>query len=148
MSSSSCNEKGVSLIEALIALVLLTLGILGLLSLQPSAWRLSGKSDYLGRAAGILQSELADWEMRLMNPNFPNPCQVLNKSYLFPSRVRASGQSSDQEGDATFTVETTVSNIVNNPPNSVWTVAVQVTWLGNSAPLRESIVVKQQDSFQ
>ena len=46
------------MIEVCIALFLVGVGILALITLQPSAWRLSGKSDYLGRASWILAAQL------------------------------------------------------------------------------------------
>ncbi len=52
------NTRGISLIEALIANFLIVIGVLALISVQPSGWRLSATSDLLGRAAGILQAEL------------------------------------------------------------------------------------------
>jgi hypothetical protein len=50
MFDSTYNDKGISLIEVLIAIFLTSIGILSLLSLQPSAWNLSMKSAFLGRA--------------------------------------------------------------------------------------------------
>ena len=53
MIDSIDNDKGISLIEVLISIFLTSIGILSLLSLQPSAWNLSVKSDFLGRAGSI-----------------------------------------------------------------------------------------------
>ena len=58
MCKSITNKTGLSLIEVLISLFLISFGILGLISVQPPAWNLSAKSDFLGRAGGILHKEL------------------------------------------------------------------------------------------
>ena len=63
------NNKGISLIEVVIALFLTTVGILALLAMQPMSWQTAAKSDFLGRAAGILQEELETTELSIMNPN-------------------------------------------------------------------------------
>lgn len=56
------------LIEVVIAIFLVSVGVLAILSMQPSAWRAVGKSDYLGRGAGILHRELERREVCIMNP--------------------------------------------------------------------------------
>ncbi len=69
MLSSLCNKNGMSFIEVLITLFLTTVGVMALLSMQPISWQTAGRSDFMGRAAGILQSELEQIEVRVMNPN-------------------------------------------------------------------------------
>ena len=73
MCNTTSNEKGISLVEVSIALFLLSLGVLSLISVQPSAWRLSGKSDYLGRASGILLAQLQATEAKIVNPGISLP---------------------------------------------------------------------------
>ena len=68
MGDGSSREKGITLVEVLVSLFLLIVGVLGLISMQPAAWRLSGTADYLGRAAHTLQKELQFYEARIMNP--------------------------------------------------------------------------------
>jgi prepilin-type N-terminal cleavage/methylation domain-containing protein len=144
MCSSICNKKGMSLIEVLISLFLISVGILGLISLQPKAWSLSGKSDYLGRAAGILQKELETNEALLLNPCNPNPCKPTNP-FISTKNIFISGLGTAQAGDMTFTVQTT---IIDNGDNS-WTVVVQITWPGSTAVgISESLVVTQQEIFR
>jgi type IV pilus modification protein PilV len=142
MSSSICSNKGLTLIEVLIALFLISVGMLGLLSLQPSAWNLTGKSDRLGRAGGILHQELEAYEGMLMNPNYPNPCVAVNP-LVTAKEVNASGQSTPQPGDATFGVQTTVQDNVTH-----WSVRVRVTWPGNANGISETRTVIRQEPFR
>ena len=144
MCSSICNKKGISLIEVIITLFLISFGMLGLISLQPKAWSLSGRSDYLGRAAGVLQKELETSEALLLNPCNPNPCSLTNPSITSTKNVLMSGLSVPQAGDATFTVQTTITDNGDN----TWTVVVQVTWPMSPAGISESLVVTQQEIFR
>jgi Tfp pilus assembly protein PilV len=143
MFSSICNKNGISLIEVLIAVFLISFGVLGLISIQPKAWSLSGKSDYLGRAAGILQEELEMNEAFILNPCNPNPCSATNPS-TSTKNIFISGLSSPQAGDAPFTVQTTITDNADN----TWTVVVQVTWPGSTGGISESLVVTRQELFR
>ena len=142
MSNSICNKKGLSLVEVLISLFLVSIGVLSLLSLQPSAWNLTGRSDFLGRAGGILHKELETNEVLLMNPNFPNPCVPTNP-FIQTTTVNTSGQTPAQPGDMSFTVQTTIQDNLNNS----WTVRVRVSWPGN-AGISESVFVTRQEPFR
>lgn len=144
MSNSIYSKKGMGLIEVLIALFLTSVGILALLSLQPSAWNLSGRSDRLGRAGGILHKELEANEMLLMNPNYPNPCSAANP-LIATKNVNTSGQSAAQPGDATFGVQTIIQDNLNN----TWSVRVRVTWPGGtSTGISETRIVTRQEPFR
>jgi len=127
------------MIEVLIAFFLVGVGILGLITLQPSAWRLSGKSDYLGRASGILAAQLQALEAQITNPNNSMPT-----SDSSPVPVYASGQGALQQyGDAQFWVKRTIAGPVAN----TWLINVVVTWQGNAAGIKESMIVARQQSF-
>jgi prepilin-type N-terminal cleavage/methylation domain-containing protein len=136
MFNTLSTKKGMTMIEVCIALFLLGIGILALISLQPSAWRLSGRSDYLGRASGILVAQLQAIEAQIMNPNNDLPTGG-------NSTVYASGQDAAQPGDVAFTVGTTVTDLGNNTSR----VNVHVTWPGNATGIRESMIVVRQQSF-
>jgi Tfp pilus assembly protein PilV len=136
------NRRGIGLVEVLIALFLISFGVLSLLSLQPTAWSLSGRSDYLGRAGGILHSQLETREMLLMNPTLPNPCIATNPLVQTLS-VNASGMVATQPGDASFTVNTTILDNLNG----TWLLTVRVTWPGNAAGLTESRLVTVSSFF-
>jgi len=143
MVTSICDNKGIGLIEVLISIFLLSLGILALLSIQPSGWNLSLRSDYLGRAGSILHSELEANEILLMNPNYPNPCTA-NNPITVTKTVNPSGQGTPQAGDLTFTVQTGIQDNLN----STWAVRVRVTWQGSHAGVSETRVIARQEPFR
>ena len=143
MLNSLYSNKGIGLIEVLISLFLVSFGILALLSLQPSAWKLTSRSDHLSRAGGLLHKEMETTEILLMNPNFPNPCATTNP-LVTTTNVFISGQSTAQPGDLPFTVQTTLQDNLNNS----WIVRVRVTWTGNNTGISESLVVTRQENFR
>ncbi len=143
MSSSICSNRGLSIVEVMIALVIINVGVLGLVSLQPSGWRLSGKSDFLGRAAGILHGELQANEINLMNPNNANPCVPTNPA-VNTRNVWASGKTSAQPGDAQFNVSTTVQDLLDG----TWRVTVRVTPPGSAVGISDSLIVTRQEPFR
>lgn len=138
MFSIVSNKKGISLVEVCIALFLLGIGIFALISLQPSAWRLSGKSDYLGRASGILLSQLQATEAQIMNPNIAIPASL-------SSTVYASGQGTAKQGDVAFTVNRTITALAGG---NTWRVTVRVSWPGNATGITESLNVTRQEYFR
>jgi hypothetical protein len=142
MSNLIFCKKGLGLIEVLISLFLVSFGILALLSLQPSAWKLTSRSDFLGRAGGLLHKEMETTEILLMNPNFPNPCAT--NPLVTTTNVNISGQGAAQPGDLPFTVRTEIQDNLNNS----WTVRVRVTWTGNNTGISESLVVTRQENFR
>ena len=125
------------MIEVCIALFLLGIGIFALISLQPSAWRLSGRSDYLGRASGILLSQLQATEAQIMNPNVAIPAGS-------SSTVYASGQGTAKQGDMAFTVNRTITDLGGN----TWRITVRVSWPGNAVGIAESLNVTRQEYFR
>ena len=127
------------MIEVLVSLVLITVGVLSLLSLLPAGWRLSGISDHLGRAAGILQAELERNEIMIMNGNNPiTPTPVPPPS----KTVYGSGKVTAQPGDLLYTVSTEVASL-----GASYRVRVQVTWPGNTTGIAESLIVGRQMFF-
>jgi prepilin-type N-terminal cleavage/methylation domain-containing protein len=144
------TKRGMTLIEVCVALALLSVGVMALISLQPSAWRLSGKSDYLGRASGILLSQLQATEAQIMNPNISPPTSTTTTtSTVYPGGQTTAGQPTAVTGDFPFTVKTTTypPSVVGLGSN-IWRVTVQVTWPGGTAQgIRESLIVAPQQSF-
>jgi Tfp pilus assembly protein PilV len=130
------NRRGISLTEALIACFLITIGVLALITVQPSGWRLSRTSDLLGRAAGILQAELEANEILIMNGNNT----VTNTPVTKP--VNGSGKVAPDRGDVTYTVQTTRTNLGGS-----WRVTVRVTWPTNPTGITESLIVLPQAYF-
>lgn len=139
MSCSLCNKRGVTLIESVIAILLVSIGLIGLMSMQPSSWRASTRADYLGRAAMTLSRELTSQELSIMNP-----CNAVSLGTV-TQVVNASGQGTAQSGDISFTVQTTTANIGTN----VWQVTVRVSWPPlNATGITESIIVTRQEDFR
>jgi Tfp pilus assembly protein PilV len=140
MSRSLSNRDGITLLESVIAILILSIGLVGLLSMQPSAWRMTARTDYLGRAAMMLNKELTARELRIMNPcNNPVVTGEVTQS------LNTSGQGAAQSGDISFTVVTTTTSVGTN----VWRVTVQVSWPPlNATGIRESIIVTSQESFR
>ena len=137
------------MIEVCIALFVLGVGVLSLITLQPAAWRLSGKSDYRGRGSGILAAQLQALEAQIINPN--NTMPESNDPINNPLSVYASGQTTTsgqavtmQNGDVQFSVNRTITAI----GSSTYRVNVQVTWPGNTAGMRESMIVVRQNSLR
>jgi len=138
MSLLISNKRGVTLIESMIAILLVSIGMLGLLSMQPSSWRASARADHLGHAAMILNQELTRREIRIMNP-----CNAVATGSTSQT-VYSSGQGSALSGDLGFTMQTTTTSIGTN----TWRVTVRVTWPLNSTGIAESIIVTRQQPFQ
>jgi Tfp pilus assembly protein PilV len=139
MSSFLNHKRGITLIESVIAILLVSIGLIGLLSMQPTAWQTSSRADYLGRAAMTLGRELTSRELAIMNP-----CNTVSLTPV-TQVVNASGQGTAQSGDVSFTVQTTITSLGAN----VWQVTVRVSWPPlNATGITESIVVTRQEPFR
>jgi Tfp pilus assembly protein PilV len=125
----------------LITLFLTTVGILALLSMQPTAWQAAGRSDFMGRAADILQSEFEKNELQIMNPN-----NAVSTGASPNRNVYASSQSTKQSGDLTYTIATKVTPVAGT--TNAWSVQVQVTWPGNARGVSEVMTVTRQEYFR
>ena len=141
MLLTACNNRGITIVEVLITLFLTAVGILALLSMQPTAWNAAGRSDFMGRAAGILQSELERNELMIMNPN-----NAVTTGVLPVRNVYASSQASAQSGDVPFTVNTTVVPL--GAATNAWMITIQVTWPGNTRGIRETAIASRQEYFK
>jgi type II secretory pathway component PulK len=142
--NSISSEKGISLIEVMIAVMLVAVGIMALASLQGPAWNLTSRSDVLGRAGMILHRELETNELMLMNPNRPNPCVGGAPLVVNRPQVWAGGQGAAQLGDVAYNVLTTIIDNLNGS----WFVRVQVMWPGNNVGISETVVVTRQEAFR
>lgn len=138
MSPILSNKRGITLIEGLIAILITSVGLMALLSMQAPAWRLSGKSDYMGRGAGILNKELSRQELFIMNP-----CNAVTTGTTIMN-VNASGESVAQAGDATFQVTT----VIAAPASNWWRITVTVTWPNSTFTLSDSVDVTRQEPFR
>ena len=144
MSRLILSNRGISLVEVVIAIFLVAVGVMAILSMQPTAWRTIGKSDYLGRGAGILHRELELREAWIMNP-----CNVVPLGNRPAKTIIVSGLGAEVRGDATYTVNTNITRVAGTA--NEWTVTVTVTWpdqvLRNYRNLVESVDVARQDRF-
>ena len=152
MSLTACNNRGITIVEVLITLFLTAVGIMALLSMQPTSWNAAGRSDFMGRAAGILQSELERSELWIMNPNnnFATACDAQGTNLFLGGpctrTANASSQSTQQAGDVPYTIATTVTPLAG--ATNAWTVRVQVTWPGNTRGVSEAAIVSRQEYFR
>ncbi len=144
MYNSISSEKGISLIEVMIAVLLVAVGIMALASLQGPAWNTTSRSDVLGRAGVILHRELETNELLLMNPNRANPCVGGAPLVVNRPQVWAGGQVAAQPGDVAYNVLTTIIDNLNGS----WLVRVQVMWPGNNVGISETVVVTRQEAFR
>ncbi len=140
MLLSICNRKGITLIEVLVSSVLISVGVMALLTLLPSGWRLSGTSDLLGRAAGILQGEMERNEIQVMNVN--NAVTATTPGVPETKTVHGSGMTTAQPGDIPYLVQTERTDLGES-----WRVRVRVTWPGNARGIAESLIVTRQRYF-
>lgn len=126
------------MIEVIAAMLMTMVAVIAIFSLVSPAWRATAKSDYLGRASGILYKELARQEARIMNS-----CCSVTAGALPVVTINASGQATALPGDAQFNVATTITAAGN-----AWRVRMQVTWTGGPANgISESLIVTRQDGF-
>lgn len=136
-----CNNRGISLVEISIATFLTVVAVMAILTLQPRAWQTAGRSDYLGRAAGIMYRELASNETLLMNC-----CNALPADGT--RTVLASLDAGAAAGDAAFTVQTTYRSLpTGNPIPTAWRVTVGISWATHPTPITDSVVVTRQNVF-
>jgi Tfp pilus assembly protein PilV len=141
------NKKGLSIVECIVAMVITTVTVLSLISMQSLAWRGAGKSDYLGRAVGILQRELERYEMQIMNGN-------TNVDALTCLDSAGNNTVCGQPGTM-YTITSAIipcncssANLCNCPVvapavANIWRVNVSIAWLGSPNGLRSSIMVSR-----
>jgi Tfp pilus assembly protein PilV len=140
MSRIVCNNKGMSMVEVLIAILLTAIGLITLSSLQDTGWRSMAKSDYFGRAAGILNNTLESYYAAIANPSNP-----VTTGPQTEDTVTTSGGTAIK-GDITYTVNATITQI--NPDPQSFVVTVTITWPGNTQGISESLTVTRQDSYK
>lgn len=131
---SICNCKGITLVESMIAVFLTTVAVIGLMSMQDTSWRTAGRSDLMGRAVGVMQSELEQREFQIMRGVVP--VSPLNQNIQLTDVVGV-------EGNVTLNVVTTTTLIGTRR----WLLNVRVMWPGplpNS--MTSSMIVTTQTS--
>ena len=143
MLISRCNKQGFTLVEVVIAMFIAAIAIMAIISMQPTAWQTSAKSDFMGRASGILFEELQRQEARIMNAcNHPIATGTVGPTVVLPSDPAGTG-GDQQPGDVSFTVTTTIAAL----STTSWRVTVRVAWPGH-AGISESLIVTKQEWFK
>jgi Tfp pilus assembly protein PilV len=122
------NDKGITLVESLVAVVLTGIAILGLMSMQPLSWQSAAKADSMTRASGIMQRELEMIESSIMSGTIP-----ANKTNVVETM-----------GNASYTINTTITQPM---ATNSWLARVRVTWPGNTNGMKSSIIVTRQTGF-
>jgi len=135
------NKKGISLVESVIAVLLVSIGLIAFMSLQPTSWKTSAHTDYLGRAIMVLNKEIMTDELWIMNP-----CNTVTTGTV-NEVVYSSDQQTSQSGDVSFNVQTITSAVTGRA--NTWKVMVTVTWPPvNTRGITDNIIVTRQESFR
>jgi Tfp pilus assembly protein PilV len=142
MSSIICkNKQGISLVESIISILLVSIGLIAFLSLQPTSWKTSSRTDYLGRGIMVLNNEIMTQELWIMNPCNTVTTGTVNKV------LYSSDQQTAQPGDVSFTVQTVTSAIAGKA--NTWEVTVIVSWPPlNTKGITDNLIVTRQESFR
>lgn len=134
--------------ECIVALVITTVTVVSLISMQSLAWRGAGKSDYLGRAVGIMQREMERYEFQVMSGNVNADAQTC---------VNSEGNivACNQQG-VLYTITSTINPCHCSgavacvcPPlastvANTWRVNVRINWSGSPNGLGSSMMVSRQ----
>ena len=107
------NNKGISLVEAMIAFFLASTAILAAASMQSMAIWTAATADYRGRAAEIVQAEAANREAAIMTQGALIPADFINQEVVVDN--------------ISFRVTTVTAPTPPLNPNS-WVLRVTVTW--------------------
>jgi len=136
------NKKGITFMECMIALLLTAIAVVSLMSMQSLAWRGAGKSDYLGRAEGILQREIETLENNFMvgtNASISCTCNGITP-------CTCNGTVPPWTSTYKITVDNipfTVNASAKVPVNSTWLINVQITWPGSVNGIKNSMLISQ-----
>ncbi len=138
------RTRGMGLVEVIIAVFLTTVGVLALLTLQPTARSTTLHADYIGRAAGILHKTMEYHENLILNPSNPITLGDLDGE---GKTVYTSGDGPRQSGDIGYTVKTNIVQDENNVNGFVVTVTVKwdATAGQKAGEIKESLIVARQE---
>jgi Tfp pilus assembly protein PilV len=142
----SFRNSGISLVEVMIAMVLTAIAIISVFPMQNASTTSAGRSDFVGRAAGIMLAELEEREHLIMSVNTTATPPVTVPLATVNKQVTVSDLG--VEGDVTFNVVTT-TRVNPAAPTSSWIVNVTVTWVGRiNGSTSSSIIVTNQAAFR
>ena len=137
------NNKGITLVESLIAVFLTAVAIVSLMPMQDMSLRTGARADYLGRASYIMQSELETREYFIMNQH---NAIVLAQTIPFVQGFTVDGLLTAVAAERFFTVNTLINPVAG--ATNAWIVNVQVTWpRGPTNGIRSSIIATRHYNF-
>jgi len=137
------NNKGITLVESLIAVFLTAIAIVSLMPMQDISMRTGARADYLGRASYIMQSELETREYFIMNQN---NTIVLAQTVPFVQGFTVDGVLTAVAAQRFFTVNTFVTPVAG--ATNAWIVNVNVTWTGGPTNgIRSSVIATRHFNF-
>jgi Tfp pilus assembly protein PilV len=130
-----------SIVETVVAVLLLTLGVIAVMSMQPASMKTGAKADHLGRAAMMLHKELMTQEAWIMNPCNTVTTGTVNKT------VYTSDRNEPLLGDTRFNVSTVTSAVVGT--TNTWRISVTVSWPPlNATGITDNLIITRQESFR
>jgi len=135
------NPKGITIVESIVSILLLSIAVVAAMSMQPTSWKASARSDYVGRAVMLLHRELMTQEASIMNP-----CNTVTVGTTTKT-VFTSYQGTRVEGDASFNVRTTITAVAGT--TNAWRVQINVSWppLNNNG-ITDNLIVTRQENFR
>ncbi|MFO7569308.1 MAG: hypothetical protein R6W75_05880 [Smithellaceae bacterium] len=137
------NNKGITLVESLIAIFLTAVAIVSLMPMQDISLRTGARADYLGRASYIMQSELEIREYFIMNQN---NAIVLAQTVPFVKGFTLDGVLTTVAAERYFTVNTLINPVAG--ATNAWIINVQVTWPhGPTNGIKSSLIATRHYNF-
>lgn len=133
------NDHGVTLIELLVTMILVSIGIFAALDVFPSSWRLTTQSDRIGQASEIMHRELETSQLIILNS-----CNTAIMGGTTTLPVNASGRTGTLQGDVSYTVSRTITALGTGS----WGITVQVTWPGNAVGVSGTIVSVRDANYK
>jgi len=125
-------------VESLIAIFLTGIAIIALMPMQDMSLKTASRADQMGRAAGIMQSELEKQEAFIMRASNEVTTGAISSTVQLTD-------VSNVEGNNSYNVTTTISQ--NGTSTISWLVNVRVTWPKNDNGIHSSIIVTRQLGF-
>jgi Tfp pilus assembly protein PilV len=133
MFKTICNKKGISIVEAIVAVFITSVAIVSIAAMQPVALRTGASADYLGRAVAIAQAEAARREAVIMTTGAVIPADSNNA----PLTVQ----------NVTYLITTVTTPQVGATGQQFWLLSVHVMWPGTVNGVTHNRVITQQMGY-
>ncbi len=147
------TNKGMGMVEVMIAIFLTTTAIFAAFSLQSPAWKSAAKADYLGRGSEIMHRQLESTEAYIMNQcntaasalNGIPAIPAAGATASLPLDIYVSGLAGGTAGDASYHIVTQITAVTDN----YFRITVTVTWPPlNATGINQTIFVSRQQYFK